>query len=97
LHKQWFETAVLIAYGLGACTIWRRNSRGRAVKGIALAVMGVAGLVHWKPEWLAVVALAPAVIAVVIGLLMERDEDIARAAADQAQEALETTERPEVR
>lgn len=92
-HKQWFEAAVLIAYGLGACTIWRRGSRGRAVKGSGLAAMGVAGLVHWKPEWLAVVALAPAVIAVAIGLLMERDEDKAREAAAQPQEAFGTAER----
>lgn len=87
-HKQWFEAAVLLAYGLGSCTIWNRHSRGRAVKGSALVVMGVAGLIQWKPYWLAIFALAPAVVAVAIGLLMERDEDRAREAADNARESL---------
>lgn len=83
LHKPWFEPVVLIILGLIICTIGRRGSRARLAKGSGIAVMGFAGLIHWNPEWLAVIALAPAVLAVAIGLLMERDEDRARKAAAQ--------------
>lgn len=82
IHERWFEPVVLMVLGLITCTIGRRGSNARLAKGSGIAVLGFAGLINWKPEWLSIVALAPAVVAIAAGLLMERDEDRAHKAAE---------------